>query len=145
MSPQKMMICLVFLFYSAFSFSDSPIGLWTTIDDDTGKPKSVVEITETNGTLTGKIIALLNPKEENPSCKKCKGDNANQPILGLTIIWDTQQKGSAWKGKILDPNNGKTYKVKLTPTEEGKKLKVRGYIGSPILGRTQVWLRKEKK
>ena len=134
------------LAFSLLTFSSltiaSPAGLWTTIDDKTNKPKSVVEITDNDGKLTGKIIELINPSEPNPLCKKCKGNQKDQPIIGLTIIWDTVAEGDHWKGKILDPKKGKTYKLKLRPSDDGEELKVRGYIGNPLLGRTQIWYKK---
>lgn len=133
-------LCIIFL--SSLALADGhPTGMWTTIDDETNQPKSRIEITEINGVLSGKIVELLNPSEPNPLCKKCKGDLKNQPILGLTIITDTVKKGDYWKGTILDPKKGKTYKLKLTVVEGDKALKVRGYIGSPLLGRTQVWVK----
>jgi uncharacterized protein (DUF2147 family) len=131
------------LILPAANADNSPAGIWITIDDETQKPKSRVEISENNGIFTGKIIELFNPSEPNPLCTKCKGDKKDQPILGLTIIWDAIKKGKSWKGKILDPKKGKTYKLKLTLIEDGAKLKVRGYIGSPMLGRTQIWKREQ--
>jgi len=122
--------------------NDSPVGKWRSIDDKTGKAKSIIEITLNDGTLEGKIIELLDPSKPNPLCEKCKGEKANQPITGMTIIWGVTKQGDYWgKGKILDPKKGKTYKVKLSLENDGQKLKVRGYIGTPALGRTQFWER----
>ncbi len=120
-------------------------GQWKTIDDETGKPKSIVEIKEENGQLTGKVIQLFRKadEEQNPKCDKCKGDKKDQPVLGMTILWDMKKKSDTkWDdGSILDPNNGKSYSCKLELLENGKKLKVRGYMGFSLLGRTQVWQR----
>ncbi|MEO0442437.1 MAG: DUF2147 domain-containing protein [Pseudomonadota bacterium] len=117
----------------------SPVGTWTSIDDKTNKPKSLVEITESDGVISGKIIALIDPSEPNPLCTKCPDEKKDQPMIGLTIIWDATKQNDAWRGKILDPKKGKTYKLKLTPSADGNTLKVRGYIGNPVLGRTQTW------
>ncbi len=131
---------------AAFAQANTPVGHWRTIDDKTGKVKSVVEIYETsNGTLAGKVLKVLHSdKGPNPVCDACKGDNHNKPVEGMVITWGLKQNGSTWDGgKILDPNNGKVYSAKLTPTEGGKKLQVRGYMGFSLLGRSQTWLREE--
>ena len=126
----------------------TPAGLWKTIDDETGKVKSLVRIVETKGVYTGTIEKLLDPTSKpNAVCDKCTDARKDQPILGMTIIQNVHQSDSdpaRWDGgEILDPNNGKVYKVRLTPTDAGKTLSVRGYIGAPLLGRTQVWVRVE--
>ncbi len=124
----------------------TPVGKWKTIDDKSGKPKSIVEIWEDGGKLYGKVDQLLDPKPDdpNPVCKKCSGDLKDQPILGMRIMWDMKKDGSAWSGgKILDPDNGKTYRCNLALADEGKKLQVRGFIGIALIGRTQTWLREE--
>lgn len=122
--------------------NNSPLGKWRSADDKTGKPKSIVEIIMVDNVLQGRIIELLNSSKINPLCEKCTGKKANQPIIGMIIIWGVTRQGDHWgKGKILDPKNGKKYNVKLSLAEEGRKLNVRGYIGTPVLGRTQVWER----
>jgi uncharacterized protein (DUF2147 family) len=123
----------------------SPVGKWTTIDDETGKPKSIVEITETNGTLEGKVLQVLASDEgPHPLCKKCDGARKDQPIEGMTIMWGLKQDGDSWDGgQILDPKKGKIYKVKLSLTDHGQKLDVHGYIGFSLLGRTQTWQRQD--
>ena len=123
----------------------SPVGTWTTIDDATGKPKSIVQITENGGKLEGKVLEVLQSDQgPHPVCKECAGERKNQPIEGMTIIWDVEKDGEVWDGgKILDPKNGKIYKVKLTVTDNGQKLDVHGYIGFSLLGRSQVWERKQ--
>lgn len=136
-----LLLAIASLFSMQSMANDSIAGQWTTIDDSTGQPKSIVAIQQDGNVFSGKIIKLINPSENNPLCSKCKGDKANQPILGLTILWDVKQQQNHYKGSILDPKKGKTYKLKLTLIENGEKLKVRGYIGTPLLGRTQVWIR----
>lgn len=131
---------------SAMAQDATPIGVWKTIDDETGKPKSLVRITESNGELRGKIEKLFREAGEdpNPKCEKCEGNLKDQPVIGMTIITGMKKDGSEYNGgHILDPNNGKVYKSKLTVVEGGKKLDVRGYIGLPMLGRTQTWVRQE--
>lgn len=131
---------------SAMAQDASPIGVWKTIDDESGKPKSLVRITENNGELRGKIEKLFREpgEEQNPKCEKCEGALKDQPIVGMTIITGMKKDGSEYNGgQILDPNNGKVYKSKMTVVEGGRKLDVRGYIGVPMLGRTQTWVRQE--
>ncbi|WP_165742001.1 DUF2147 domain-containing protein [Pseudoalteromonas sp. Z1A6] len=121
----------------------SPVGLWKTIDEDTNQAKSYVRITQTNGVLSGKVETILNPAKQNDICTECDDELKDQPILGMTIIKDVKaQDDGIWgDGEILDPTNGKTYTLQLTPQEEGKKLEVRGYIG--FFYRNQYWLKVE--
>jgi uncharacterized protein (DUF2147 family) len=128
----------------ALAADTSPVGTWTTIDDATGKPKSIVQITESGGKLEGKVLEVLQSEQgPHPLCKECDGDRKDKPIEGMTIIWDVQKDDDVWDGgKILDPKNGKIYKVKLTLTDNGQKLDVHGYVGFALLGRSQVWERK---
>ncbi|MFZ6692033.1 DUF2147 domain-containing protein [Undibacterium sp. SXout20W] len=125
---------------------DSPVGLWKNIDDKTGKPKALIRITETGGELQGKIERLFveADADKNPKCDKCEGVNKDQPIIGMTILFGLKKNGDEYTGgKILDPANGKLYSSKITPVENYKKLNVRGYIGTPFLGRSQVWVREQ--
>jgi uncharacterized protein (DUF2147 family) len=128
---------------SAFAFDASPVGTWRTIDDETKKPKSIVEISEVNGEVVGKVKELLqSDRGPNPVCDECEGERKNQPVIGMTIIWGMKKDGDIWDGgTILDPKNGKTYGCKLTPAADGKTLQVRGFKGFSLLGRTQVWER----
>jgi len=131
---------------TALAQATSPVGRWTTIDDETKKPKSVISIYEENGKLYGKIEKLYREptEEQNPVCDKCEGALKNQPILGMVIMRDLKKDDDEWTGgTILDPANGKTYKCKIAVEGGGKKLKVRGYIGMSLLGRTQHWVRAE--
>lgn len=128
----------------AFAAENTPVGTWTTIDDATGKPKSIVQITETDGKLEGKVLEVLQSEQgPHPICKACDGERKDKPVEGMVIIWGVEKDGDVWDGgKILDPKNGKTYKVKLTMMDGGQKLDVHGYIGFALLGRSQVWERK---
>ena len=131
----------------AFAQSESPIGTWKTFDDRTGRPRSIVQITEQDGALIGKVIQVLDsPDGPHPLCKPCQGERKDQPVEGMTILWGAKRRGVSWgDGKILDPENGKIYRVTLTPLDGGEKLNVRGYIGVPVIGRSQVWRRQEDK
>ena len=123
---------------------NTPLGRWRSIDDATGKPKALVEVFEAgNGTLSAKIVQLIDTSDgPNPLCDDCSGSRRNQPILGMTIAWGLKRQGKAWGGgRILDPENGKEYSVKMTPLAGGRKLEIRGYLGVALLGRTQTWLR----
>jgi uncharacterized protein (DUF2147 family) len=123
----------------------TPVGLWRTIDDETKTEKSLVRITESAGVLSGKIEKLADPAKANAVCDKCSDDRKDQPVVGMTIIRNVRLSDpGVWEGgEILDPNNGKLYRVRLRPTDGGKQLDVRGYIGAPLLGRTQTWIRVE--
>ena len=129
---------------SASAAEPAPVGYWKTIDDETGKPKSVVQIVERGGKLYGTIVRLFRApgEDQNPVCDKCEGERKDKPIIGMQILENLSQDGDEWSGgKILDPNNGKTYKCYIEAIEGGSKLKVRGYIGFSLLGRTQYWHR----
>lgn len=124
----------------------SPVGLWKTIDDETKAEKSYVRITEDAGVLSGRVEKLLDPKRQDARCDKCEGARKDQPVIGMTILEGVKRSADdgVWDGgSILDPNNGKTYKVRLATKDGGKTLDVRGYIGMPLLGRTQTWQRVE--
>lgn len=124
----------------------SPAGLWKNVDDVSGKPRSLIRITESNGTLRGTIEKVfLGPNENpNPKCEKCEGALKNAPVIGLIILSDLKKDGDEYAGgQILDPDNGKVYRSKVQLIEGGRKLSVRGYIGVPMLGRSQVWERQE--
>ncbi len=120
----------------------TPVGLWKTVDDNSGKTRSHVKIWEHKGKLYGKITKLFGEEEENPVCEDCPGKYKNKPIIGLMIINNMKKDDDEWRGgTILDPVSGKTYKLVLRLENGGKKLKVRGYIGVSLLGRTQYWYR----
>ena len=130
----------------AWAQDGSPVGLWKTIDDSSGKPTALIRITENQGVLTGKIEKLFRTpdEEQNPKCVACTDARKDQPIVGMTIVSGLKKDGDEYKGgEILDPKNGKVYKSKLTVHEGGKKVEVRGYVGMPMFGRSQVWLRQE--
>jgi len=128
--------------------ADSPAGLWKTVDDNTKKEKSLVRIVESGGVFTGKVEKVIDPDSpKDATCKDCTDERKDKPVVGMTIIRNMKpsagDKNVFEGGDILDPNNGKVYSAKLTLVEGGKKLDVRGYIGMPMLGRTQTWQRVE--
>jgi uncharacterized protein (DUF2147 family) len=122
--------------------SESPVGFWRTIDDKTGKPSAIIEISLHDGTLTGKIIKTLNYAHPG-LCIKCAEERKNQPIIGLVIVRGLTQKSRLeWtKGRILDPEIGTEYKCKITLIDNGNKMVVRGFIGFSLFGRSQIWSR----
>ena len=122
--------------------AQSPLGIWKTVDDNTGETRSEMELYLTDqGQLEGKIHKLLDA-DAPQTCDECPGEKKDAELIGMVIMWDLKKRGSQWEGgRIMDPENGKTYKcyISLDTTD---KLKVRGYIGISALGRTQYWYRK---
>jgi uncharacterized protein (DUF2147 family) len=123
--------------------SQNIYGKWKTIDDKTGEAKSTVEIYKKDGKVYGKIIEIYNPKDRDALCNTCEGTDYNKPVLGLIIIKDMTQEGIYFKnGTIFDPEDGKTYKCRLSLDENNPDiLLVRGYIS--FLYATQNWIRIE--
>jgi uncharacterized protein (DUF2147 family) len=150
----KQVLAYIFLFFVTASCAvaapatlfSSPVGFWKTIDDVSGETKSIVQIEELpHHVLIGKIVVLFkNPKR---LCVACSGDAHNKPMQGLSIISQLKQnpenKAEWVGGTILDPKNGKTYHCSLHLVDNGEKLNVRGYIGLPLFGRSQTWVRTE--
>ena len=116
-------------------------GLWTTIDDTTGKKRALVRLTTHNGVLGGTIVDVYPEPGDTGFCSKCPGAFKDKPTKGLQFIWGLKEKApGAWDdGHILDGKTGKIYRVKMTV--KGNKLYVRGYVGLSMLGRTQIWVR----
>ncbi len=124
----------------------SPVGLWKTIDDETKAEKSQVRISEVGGVLTGKVEKVADASKQDAVCEQCTDERKGQKVLGMTILRNAKPDTdkARWEGgDILDPNNGKVYKLLLKPIDGGKKLEVRGFIGMALLGRTQTWVRVE--
>ncbi len=137
----KKTILVLTILFATTSFSQTVLGKWKTIDDETGKAKSIVEVYEKSGKIYGKILEILEVENRDRKCDLCTGSDKDKPILGMTIIKGLTKNGDEYSGgKIIDPKNGKQYKCNIAL--DGKdKLKVRGYIGISLLGRTQYWFR----
>lgn len=137
----KKLILFFLLVGTQFINAQSIVGKWKTIDDKTGKPKSVVEIYESNGKIFGKITEILDPAKKDRKCEKCDGADKNKPILGMIIIKGLEKDGEEYNGgKILDPESGNLYKCMLK-LDSKDKLVVRGYMGISLIGRSQSWIR----
>ncbi len=131
----------------AVAAQGSPAGVWKTIDDKTKSERAQVRITESGGVFVGRIEKLLAADaKQDAVCDKCSDDRKDKPILGMEIIRGVRkaEADNTWDGgTILDAAEGKVYKVRLQTADGGKKLEVRGFVGMPMLGRTQTWIRVE--
>ncbi|MDO3381390.1 DUF2147 domain-containing protein [Gilvimarinus algae] len=119
-------------------------GQWMTVDDKDGTKKSIVELRVTEeGSLEGRILTLLQEKSKGKTCEKCPGEFRDKPLEGLRFMWGlTQEETGQWtEGQILDPKSGKVYKAKVSLSDDGQTLTVRGFIGFSLFGRSQVWQR----
>jgi uncharacterized protein (DUF2147 family) len=136
-------IALMLLVSGAAFAQVSPVGLWRNIDDKTGEAKAEIRIVENAGVVSGRIERRL-AKDAKPDavCDECKDDRKGKPMDGLEIIRGAKKAEGkdVWEdGKILDPENGRNYTLRLTPVDGGRKLEVRGSFGP--FGRTQTWVR----
>ncbi|MBT9487887.1 MAG: DUF2147 domain-containing protein [Rubrivivax sp.] len=143
----KSLIAASLLAFTGTVFAQAtPVGVWKTIDDKTKTEKAQIRITESGGVFSGKIEKLL-AADAKPDgvCDKCEDDRKGKPMVGLEVIRGVKKaEDNLWDGgTILDAAEGKVYKVRLQPADGGKKLEVRGYVGMPMLGRTQTWIRVE--
>jgi uncharacterized protein (DUF2147 family) len=142
----KLVCAVLTAVFASWAFADSPVGLWRTIDDKTGKERSLVRIADEGGELRGTVEHIYTEPDEDPKhlCDKCTGERKDKPIIGMNILWGLKQHDRVWSGgHILDPKNGRTYRCKMTLSEDGRTLDVRGYIGVSLIGRTQTWHRVE--
>ena len=144
---RRAVLFLPLVLWSADGVGQStPVGLWRTVDDATGKAKALVRIVEASGVLSGRIEHLFDPDPKwNGRCDKCRDERKDQPVLGMTILSGARKDGDDYKGgEILDPENGNLYRCMLRVTDAGDRLEVRGFIGIALFGRTQVWLREKQ-
>ena len=129
------------------SAQGTPVGVWKTIDDKTKTEKAQIRITEAGGVYSAKIEKLLAADAKPDAlCDKCSDDRKDKPIVGMEIMRGVKrgEGDNTWDGgTILDAAEGKVYKVRLQTADGGKKLEVRGYVGMPMMGRTQTWIRVE--
>jgi uncharacterized protein (DUF2147 family) len=141
---KPLLITALLAFAGSVFAQATPVGLWKTIDDETKEERSLVRIVDEGGVLSGRIEKLTDPTKADAKCDKCTDARKDQPIQGMTIISGAKKESAEdhWAGgSILDPNNGKTYKLRLTPKDGGKALEVRGYVG--FFFRNQTWIRVE--
>lgn len=138
-------ILLLSLAQSVLAANQSPAGLWKSIDDNSGKPRSLIRITEHQGEYSAVIEkGLLATDTGDAVCEKCTDGRKGKRIIGMTIVEGIKLKGDSYEGgEILDPENGNTYRCKMKLDESGNKLEVRGYIGISLFGRSQIWTREE--
>ena len=138
------------LVFSTITLAVSPAGLWKSIDDKTGKPRSLIRVNEANGTYSAVVEKGLRADDTGDAlCDKCTDERKDQKIIGMTIAKNLKAKEGDNSnreyhgGEILDPENGKIYKCKMKLSEDGNKLEVRGFIGVSLFGRSQTWTREE--
>ncbi|MDG1147324.1 MAG: DUF2147 domain-containing protein [Crocinitomicaceae bacterium] len=139
----KLALGVFAVLFSLNTMAQSCVGKWVTIDDETNKKKSIVNLYKEDGKLYGKILYLFprEGREDDPKCDKCDDDRKDQPIVGMQIVRNLDWDGSVWKnGTIVDPKIGKVYNLKMWLNPKNKKeLNVRGFVG-PFY-RTQTWVR----
>lgn len=131
---------------AAWAQDATPVGLWKSIDDNTGKPGALIRITEIAGRFQGRIEKIFpEPGEsDHPLCSECEGELKDQPVVGMIILSGLRRVGDEHaEGRILDPDSGKIYRCTMKLLDGGNRLSIRGYVGVPLLGRTQMWLREQ--
>jgi len=120
----------------------SPVGIWQTVDDHTGKVRGIVRVFEAQGHLYGNVVRVLEPDKAGAVCLKCTDDRKDKPVEGLQVIRGLHPDGDEWTGgTILDPETGNIYRCSMHLADGGHKLVVRGYLGISLLGRSQTWIR----
>ncbi|WP_299063619.1 DUF2147 domain-containing protein [uncultured Polaribacter sp.] len=138
---KKIFFTLLLITISFTINAQTIFGKWHSKNDETGKVDSVIEVYEKNGKAYAKIIEVKDPARQNAVCDLCEGDNKGKKILGLDILTGLEEDGEEWSGgTILDPRNGKVYKCYIA-LEKPNKLKLRGYIGFSVFGKTAYWER----
>ncbi len=122
----------------------SPVGLWRSIDDETKQPKALIRITQDGGVYVGRIEKILTERTD-AVCDLCTDERKDQPVQGMRIVdgmrASSEEPGLYEDGRILDPQNGKVYRSRMRVVDGGERLEVRGYVGAPLFGRTQTWIR----
>lgn len=136
---------LAFCLASGITRGQDVFGKWYSIDPDTGKNESIIRVFEKDQKVYAQIETILKEEDKDKTCIECTGKDKDKPIEGLVIMKGLMKDGDEYNGgKILDPKNGKYYKCYIT-LEEENKLKLRGYIGFSLMGRTEYWYRVEGK
>lgn len=137
----KYFFTLYALVFAQLIFSQTVFGNWKTIDDVTGEAKSIVQVYEENGKVYGKIIEIFNPENRNKTCTECTGKLKDKPLIGMVFLYNLKKDGKEYNdGNIVDPKTGKEYSCYIE-LQDSNTLKVRGYVGISIAGRTQYWKR----
>jgi len=141
---KKILITILSIFFTTTGFSQTIFGAWNSFDEETNRLESVIEVYEKNDQVFAKIIKITNLENQGATCINCSGERKNTPILGMNILTGLKKDGDEWSGgKILDPKNGKEYKCYIQLLDENT-LKIRGYIGFSMFGRTAIWKRATK-
>lgn len=134
------MLCI--LSNTAFAQAGELDGLWLQIDDRDGRPLSIIRMRSEGKQIAGWVEEIFLPQGvQPPLCMRCQGDKAGKPIAGMHILSASRSDALEWTGEILDPASGRVYKGQLELTADGKWVKLRGYVGIPLFGRTQIWRR----
>ena len=137
-TPVRFLGALALLLFALPAVAQSPVGVWRTVDDEDGEPKSHIEIYEEGGMLHGRVLTLL---PEGRVCEDCAEGYDNSDLRGVVLLRDMEPNGDEWSGgSITDPKNGRTYRAKMS-LDGPNRLRVRGFVGFSLLGRTQVWER----
>ena len=138
---KKILITILSIFFITTGFSQTIFGAWNSFDEETNRLESVIEVYEKNDQAFAKITKITNSENQGAICINCSGERKNTPILGMNILTGLKKDGDEWSGgKILDPKNGKEYKCYIQLLDENT-LKIRGYIGFSMFGRTAIWKR----
>ncbi len=139
-----MVLALVLAATGTASGQSTPVGTWQQFDDKRGDLRSIIKVEQVGSELEGTIVKVFRRADDPPElkCVKCPGEFKDKPILGLRFLWGLKGAGREWEGgRVLDPDEGKIYRVKVKLSPDGQELDVRGYIGFSLLGRTQTWKR----
>lgn len=137
---KKLLLAVLAMSAASMALADGIVGKWRTVDDATKKPTGVVQITESGGVYSGRIVAVA--EGVDPNCGQCSDAQKGQPLVGKVVLRGLRADGDGYSGgKITDPKNGKTYSAKAKIINDGKALQVRGFLGVSVLGRTQTWHR----
>ena len=141
---KKILITILSIFFTTTGFSQTIFGAWNSFDEETNRLESVIEVYEKNDQVFAKIIKITNLENQGATCINCSGERKNTPILGMNILTGLKKDGDEWSGgKILDPKNGKEYKCYIQLLDKNT-LKIRGYIGFSMFGRTAIWKKASK-
>ncbi len=141
---KAILVIVVFHFLTLSAEAQTIFGKWKSTNEETGKGEAIIEVYKEHNKAYAKIITILNPEKKDKVCDKCKGKNKDKPILGLVILDGLKEDGDEWNGgKIVDPKNGNVYKCYIE-LKNSTTLKIRGYIGFSLLGRTEYWKRFEE-